>query len=205
MEPLLIEVPGEFRTARLVLRTPRAGDGVTILPAVRESLAELKVWMPWATDNYGSDDAELWCRRSAANFLTREVLAFLIFLEDGEHVGNTSLFNINWDVPRFEIGYWLATRHWGRGIMTEAVGALFTLACETLGAARVEIRCEAGNERSSRVAERCGFQLEGVLRRDKRGTDGTLRDMRVYARLRDESMSRTENTHVTVVTPTPHA
>jgi RimJ/RimL family protein N-acetyltransferase len=49
---------------------------------------------------------------------------------------------------------------------------------------RIEIRTDNRNQRSGRVAARCGFQLEGVLRHDSRHVDGTLRDTRVHARLR---------------------
>jgi ribosomal-protein-serine acetyltransferase len=48
----------------------------------------------------------------------------------------------------------------------------------------VEIRMDAGNERSWRVAERAGFRLEGVLRGDSLTPAGELRDTRVYARVR---------------------
>ena len=68
--------------------------------------------------------------------------------------------------------------------MTEAVGALADMALGLLGMERLEIRCDSRNDRSGRVAERCGFQLEGVLRRDSRDAGGGLRDTRVYARLR---------------------
>ena len=187
MVPLLLEVPEELRTARLTLRAPRVGDGATIFPAVRASLPELKVWMPWATDAYALEDAEQWCRRGASAFILREAFAFLMFVEGGEYVGNISLFNLNWAAPRCEIGYWLATPHCGRGLMTEAVGALFTLACDALKAERVEIRCDDRNERSRRVAERCGFDLEAVLRRENRGADGQLRDTCVFAKLRPEN------------------
>jgi len=43
-----------------------------------------------------------------------------------------------------------------------------------LNAVLREIRTAGGNERSGRVAERCGFQVEGVLRHDSRHVDGTL-------------------------------
>lgn len=42
------------------------------------------------------------------------------------------------------------------------------------------------NERSWRVAERCGFQLEGTLRNSARTVDGQLRDTRVYAKVRGD-------------------
>ena len=55
------------------------------------------------------------------------------------------------------------------------------LALEHLGAKRLEIRCDARNAASCRVAERCGFELEGVLHQCQRDMEGKLCDMRVYA------------------------
>ena len=51
----------------------------------------------------------------------------------------------------------------------------------TLGARRVELRIDARNHPSIAVAERLGFELEGILRRDVRDHHGVLRDTRVYA------------------------
>lgn len=89
MDPLLIDVPEQIETDRLILRSPRAGDGKIVYPSVRESLSELKIWMPWASDEYSEESSEQWCRRAAANFITREQLQFAMLLrEDQPHVGN---------------------------------------------------------------------------------------------------------------------
>ena len=69
----------------------------------------------------------------------------------------------------------------GRGYVSEATQALAKLAFDELGAARVELRMDDDNERSWRVAERLGFELEGVLRAESRDNGGNLRDTRVYA------------------------
>jgi RimJ/RimL family protein N-acetyltransferase len=52
-----------------------------------------------------------------------------------------------------------------------------------LRAARVELITDEENTRSRRVAERCGFTLEGVLRHERRAEDTGLRNTCVYARL----------------------
>jgi RimJ/RimL family protein N-acetyltransferase len=36
------------------------------------------------------------------------------------------------------------------------------------------------------VAERCGFQFEGILRNERRRVDGSLGDTRVYAKVMSE-------------------
>jgi RimJ/RimL family protein N-acetyltransferase len=180
----LLDVPDHIETNRLNLRAPRAGDGPIVLPQVRDSLPELKQWMPWAKDDYGEQDSEEWCRKSAANFVAREQFQFLILdASSNLHIGNIGLFKFNWDVPSCEIGYWLQTSRTGQGYMTEAVNGVTKLAQETLKAARVQILMDERNERSWRVAERCGYQFEGTFRNDCRTTDGRLRNTRVYSKV----------------------
>ena len=126
----------------------------------------------------------MWARRAAGQFLLRQQFQFLIFTAAGEHVGNVGLFNLRWDVPEAEIGYWLGTPFVGRGYMAEAVAAVVAMAFDALSTERVVIRCEAVNGRSRRVAERCGFALDGTLRRWGRDTAGRLSDECVYSKLR---------------------
>jgi RimJ/RimL family protein N-acetyltransferase len=62
------------------------------------------------------------------------------------------------------VGYWLASGARGRGAATEAVRLLTRWAFAELGLARLELTCGPDNGASQRVAERCGFVREGVLR-----------------------------------------
>ena len=84
---------------------------------------------------------------------------------------------------RFEIGYWVRKSAQGQGYVSEVVAALARMAFEELQARRVEIRMDVNNARSRVVAERCGFELEGILRRDALTVDGEPRDTCVYARI----------------------
>jgi RimJ/RimL family protein N-acetyltransferase len=70
--------------------------------------------------------------------------------------------------------------------VAEAVRAVLRWAFAHLGAGRLRLECDASNVRSARVAERCGFTLEGRLRRSHRNPDGTLSDSLLYGLLRDE-------------------
>ena len=181
MDPLLLDLPDEITTRRLLLRPPRAGDGPAVNEAVLESLEGLQRWMPWSTPTPTVEQSESWCRRAGADFLARKQLPMLLFLRDpGTFVGSSGMHAVNWEVPRFEIGYWVRRRLERQGLVTEAVGALAHFAFDRLGAQRVEIRCDDRNDRSWRVAERLGFRLEGTLRNECRDAYG-LRDTRVYA------------------------
>lgn len=71
---------------------------------------------------------------------------------------------INWPNRKVEIGYWIAAEFSGQGLVTSACRALIQHAFEEWCLHRVEIHCATTNKKSCRVAERLGFQLEGVLR-----------------------------------------
>lgn len=176
------EVPDEIRSERLTIRCPRVEDVKDIYRSVTESLPELRPWMPWAHTDYSLEECEINTRQAIAKFTTRQDLRYHFHdRSNGEHIGSSGLHRIDWRVPRFEIGYWIRSSRVGNGYVSETVRALSRLAFEQLGANRVEIRCDDLNRASARVAERCGFELEGTLLNWRRGPDGSLRHERVYA------------------------
>ena len=187
MDAILLDVPDRLTTERLLLRAARAGDGVEVNQAIHDSFERLRQWMHWATYRPEAEETEAFERQAEADFLCRSQFTFNAFLRDaGPFIGSIALFNIDWSVPKLEIGYWLRTGYEGRGLMTEAVAALVDLAFATLAMHRVEIRCDPRNQRSAAIPERLGFALEGVLRNEKRTPQGTLRDTAVYARISPE-------------------
>ncbi|MDB5857744.1 MAG: family N-acetyltransferase [Ramlibacter sp.] len=187
IDPLLLDLPGSITTERLSLRTPQAGDGPRLLPALLESLPQLRRFLaslPWVAAEQTPESSERWCRNAQANFLARKDLPFLIFeRQGGELLGACGLHRTEWETPKTEVGYWIRSSRAGQGFVTEAVTALCGYAFAQLRAVRVELIVDEDNLASRRVADRCGFQLEGTLRSDRRAPDGTLRNTCVYARL----------------------
>jgi RimJ/RimL family protein N-acetyltransferase len=186
VKPILREFPEEFTTDRLLIRKPLPGDGKAVYEAIQASLNELKPWMPWAHMNQTEQDVEANIRDSFAKFITREDLRLhLLDKVTGEFIGSSGLHRINWDIPKFEIGYWIDTRHSGKGYITEAAEAITSFAFTELHAKRVEIRCDSTNTRSRAIPEKLGFTLEGILKNDSL-TVGTKkpRDTCVFAKTR---------------------
>ncbi len=60
--------------------------------------------------------------------------------------------------PCPSIGYWLAVRHWRRGLMSEAVGAVLAFSFERLNAPCIEATYLEANRASGRVMEKNGFK-----------------------------------------------
>jgi len=187
-DPVLIDIPDRLDGPRTVLLVPRAGMGAEMAIVVTQSLSHLRPWMVWAQEAPTAESSEAVVRRMHADFIARRDLCFHIFARrpdgsPGRLLGGTGLHRMDWMVRRFEIGYWIRPEAAGQGHVSEAVQLLTALAFDRLAARRVEIRCDTRNLRSRAVAERCGFDLEGVLRRDALGVDGSLRDTAVYSRI----------------------
>mgnify|MGYP001122160308 CR=1 FL=1 len=180
--PTLIDLPEELRSGRVVVRPYRAADAEAVFAAIDDSRAHLATFMPWVHFHQTVADSRDFCVRAAANWLTRSSLDLGIFAAgDGAYLGGTGFPRLAWEVPAFEIGYWIRRTAEGRGYVGEAVRLLAQLAFEQLGAQRLEIRCDARNDRSRAVAERLGFLPEARLRNDALGTDGRPRDTLVFA------------------------
>lgn len=81
-----------------------------------------------------------------------------------EFLGSIALLRFEWGERRGEVGYWLAPWARGRGAASRAVRLLSRWALTELGLARLALHTDTHNHASQRVAERCGFTREGVLR-----------------------------------------
>ncbi|QQF63951.1 GNAT family N-acetyltransferase [Bacillus mojavensis] len=174
MNPILLDVPLQLETERLILRAPhQTGDGKIVNQAIRDSFNELKAWLPFAQELPTVEETEINLRNAHINFLKRESFRFLIFDKASNNfIGITSLQRIDWTIPKCEIGYWVNTKFGGNGYMTEAVKKLATFGLHHIKFRRIEIRCESTNLKSRAIPEKLGFVFEGTLRNDDLSADG---------------------------------
>jgi ribosomal-protein-serine acetyltransferase len=72
MNPLLLDVPLQLQTERLILRAPlQTGDGAIVNQAIRDSFNELKAWLPFAQELPDVEETEINSRNAHINFLKR--------------------------------------------------------------------------------------------------------------------------------------
>ena len=100
-------------------------------------------------------------------------------------IGTTTLFNLNLDNGRAELGYALSHAHWGKGYMNEGLKALVSHAFEVMELRRLEADVDPRNAASIRTLERLGFQREGFLR-ERWQVNGEIQDALFYGLLRRE-------------------
>jgi len=181
------ELPA-FETERLTIRFPTPQDAKEAHAAIHESWDELHRWMDWAKTLPTVEDCERIARERClgnAQGVVREIPFGLFLKGTNTLVGRSDIHNIDWSVPKCEVGYWVRARFARKGYITEAVAAITTYAFDVLGARRVEIRCDARNARSAGVPRRLGFVHEATLKDDRRDPrTGEISDTLVFARTR---------------------
>ena len=135
--------------------------GVQSEPAFRRQFAETGMWQP-------------------------EEGTLLILAEGGELAGHIEFFKpvSYWDA--FELSYQLyGSRFAGRGYTTEAVQLLVDYLFATKQQHRIHLVIVPENAASRRVAEKCGFVLEGTVR-GAFFNGGRNQDVLLYSLLRGD-------------------
>jgi RimJ/RimL family protein N-acetyltransferase len=125
---------------------------------LKESVSEAK-------DVKTEDDAEERIRQMMADWEARKRFVMTIWLkESGTQIGQIWIEANRWDVPSFELGWFLDTGYWGIGYATEATKCAMEFIFKDLNAHKIVVITRDYNERSYRLAERLGFLKEGHFR-----------------------------------------
>jgi RimJ/RimL family protein N-acetyltransferase len=135
---------------------------------------------------YGTEDAREWQRIADAGRVAGTDLALLIVdADDDGLLGSAGLHGVSPESGRCSAGYWVAAEARGRGVATRALRLLCEFAFDRLGMARIELWIDLDNPASIGVAERAGFQREGLMRSFME-INGERRDMWMYSLLPDD-------------------
>ena len=105
-------------------------------------------------------------------------------------IGTTTLFHIDRDQGRAEIGYILKSSHWGQGLANEALTALLQHARDQMGMRRIDADVDPRNSASLRCIERLGFVREGYAR-ERWVVSGEVQDSVLLGLLTRELVVRT--------------
>jgi RimJ/RimL family protein N-acetyltransferase len=157
--------PEEWRDGELLLRSYRPGDGAELNRATQFSQQHLRPWMPWASPDTTVEDSETFVRRARARWLLGEEWGVAVWR--GDRLVASSGFMLRGRPladGTAEIGMWVRADEAGKGLGTRVLRAMVDWADAAWPFRKLTWLCEGRNRASARVAEKCGFQLEGRLR-----------------------------------------
>jgi RimJ/RimL family protein N-acetyltransferase len=110
------------------------------------------------------DYARQWLDRYEAGRRDGAREAFAALDEDGRFLGVALAVDIDRDAREVELGYIVAPAARGRGVAVAMLAQLTRWAFAEAQALRIYLIIDVENVASARVAERCGYVREGVMR-----------------------------------------
>jgi ribosomal-protein-serine acetyltransferase len=155
----------ELTDGKVTLRPYRTEYIEETHKAIRESLAELSPWLPFAHKDYSIKESRSWIKKRPAEWKKGIAYDFAILdAADKSYLGGCGINKIH-KIDRYaNLGYWVRTSRTGRGVATAATLLLAKWGFVALNLNRIEILVATANQRSLRVAEKAGARREGVLR-----------------------------------------
>ena len=145
----------------------------------------LSQWLPWPKfTNKPSDHADF-VQHVLKQYAEGKALPCCIEYK-GEIVGAAGLTVIEKNLKRGQIGYWLASSHQGKGIMTRACSKIIEIAFHELDLEKVQLSAAEKNKPSRAIAERLGMKLEGIITNAEAVGDRII-DLAVYGLRKPEN------------------
>lgn len=192
MHKLLPEVPTRLDTERLIVRKYAEGDGRELYLLLERSGNRefLRENVEEVSSIRTEEEAEITVRKHSAEWFARDRFVMGIWLKsEDKHVGQIWIEPKNWEVPSFEIGWFLDQGYQGKGIAEEATRRSLEFLFGSLNAHKVIAISRDTNLRSIRLTERLGFRREGHLRES--GIEDSKRyGLVYYGMLKSEFSSR---------------
>lgn len=192
LHKLLLEIPTQLETERLVIRKYAKGDGRDLYSLLQrnDNRDFLRRNVEEVSSIKTDEEAEIMIRRHAAEWSARDRFVMGIWLKSGNrYVGQIWIEPKKWEVPSFEIGWFLDRGYQGKGIATEAARRSLSFLFNDLKAHKVISITRDSNARSRKLAERLGFRKEGHLR-ECGAENGKRYGLLYYGMLKNEFSSR---------------
>jgi RimJ/RimL family protein N-acetyltransferase len=98
--------------------------------------------------------------------------------------GFIDLKNIDWNIPKSEMGLYIDKDYANQGISTKSFNLFCDFCFAEYNFQKLFLRTHHSNKYARRVAEKCGFEIEGTIRRDYKTTSGEIVDLLYYGRIK---------------------
>ena len=136
-----------------------------LFEAVRDSIEEVYVWLPWCHPDYSIQESIDWINHQIDAWDYANEYSFkIVDLKDGKIIGGVGLNQIIKEHKVANLGYWIRSGYTGRGIATSAALLCAKFGFEELCLNRIEIIAAVENVASIKVAEKTGAKRDCILR-----------------------------------------
>lgn len=188
MRPEIFKVDTAILTSRTLIRRIREGDGPAFLELIQGNSSYIEDHFPHLVDEIKNEEtAEAFVRKRLANWLLQKEYTFGIWRnEEADLIGFVNFRELDWEIPRAELSYFLHQDHAGQGVMTEVIARMVQFAFRQLVLNKLVLKTLIDNYASQRLARKVGFRREGDLRNEIRRNSGGLFDVMLFGLTREE-------------------
>lgn len=144
-----------------------------IFATINRDREYLKTWLPFVELTRQVSDTEKFLQGILEEPTSLRSEVFSIWVKE-EFAGLIGFNDIDWLNHKTEIGYWLAEKMQGKGIVSQCLEKLIRYAFLKLKLNRIQIKVAVGNQKSVAIPKRLGFVFEGIER------NGELNGQRFY-------------------------
>ena len=157
----------EFRIDASTRLCELTGEDAGALYALVDSNRNyLRQWLPWVDRQKGPQDSARFIENARKK--NRAGVALTLGIEhQGDIAGVIAFHEFDRDNRQTSMGFWIASSHQGKGIVSSSCERLIEYAFTDLRLNRVVMKIAEDNTRSRRVAERLGLACEGTSRQSE--------------------------------------
>ena len=153
-----------IETERLIIRRFVPEDANDVYEACNDfEMVKTTLGLPWL---YTKEMAASWITKLSQREKEGTSYEYAICFKENPSIiiGCIALTDINPKARRAEMGYWVARKHWKKGVATEAAKAMLNYGFDELGLHSVIARYFDINPASGRVMEKCKMTYVGTIR-----------------------------------------
>lgn len=147
----------------LELRLPELSFNQELFQIISEQNVYLKKWLSWVHDIQDLENVSNFLKTARLfNQGGQKLITFIFFHQ--RLIGSVALIRISKENKSAELGYWIVKEMQGKGLIHDSCLRFLKYVFEKKGLHRLEINVDPNNKKSVAVAEKLGFQLEGIMR-----------------------------------------
>jgi ribosomal-protein-serine acetyltransferase len=173
-----------FVDDNLHLERVKLSHAMQIFDTINQDRNYLRQWLPFVDQTRSVEDTENFLRSILSSPEKTKNEVYTIWFK-GEFSGLAGFKEMDWINHKTEIGYWLAEKAQGKGIMTRTVKKMIDFGFRNMNFNRIQIKVATGNFKSSAIPQRLHLLLEGIERHGEFHTDKYF-DLEVYSILKSE-------------------
>ena len=130
------------------------------------------------------EDTLNYCKLIDQRVKNKSYFPFIIInKENNSFIGLIDIKNMDWGVPKAEIGYFIDFEYEGKGIISQALNYVIVYLTKEYQFKKLLCRVNSKNLGSINVALKNGFELEGTIRNDYRTTNNKVVDLNYYGKV----------------------